>query len=74
MNENVSNEVTTTMGDEQESYESPQEPTGGGDYVNVNFQESAGVIFVGIIALVLLWALLRSEARNRELQAQLGAR
>ncbi len=35
--------------------------------VSVNVPETCGVIFLGIIALTLLIALLRAQARNRQL-------
>lgn len=43
---------------------------GSGHTVNVN--GTLGALLLGIIALVLLRALLRSEARNRALLAQLA--
>ena len=35
-------------------------------------RDTAGAVFLGILALILLVALLRSEARNRALVAQLS--
>ncbi len=35
-------------------------------------KETLGVIFMGFLAIFLLIALLRAEARNRELLARLG--
>jgi hypothetical protein len=35
-------------------------------------KETIGVIFLGILALILLAALLRAQARNRELLQQLA--
>jgi hypothetical protein len=37
----------------------------------VTTTDTVGAVFLGIIALILLIALLRSQARNRELIAQL---
>ena len=39
--------------------------------VRVNMREAIGTSFLGIVALVLLVALLRAEARNRALLARL---
>ena len=35
-------------------------------------KETIGVIFLGVLALILLVALLRAQARNRELLQQLA--
>ncbi len=35
--------------------------------VSVNISETLGVIILGVIALILLIALLRAQARNRRL-------
>lgn len=43
---------------------------GSGHTLNCN--GTIGSIVLGIIALILLRSLLRAEARNRELQAQLS--
>lgn len=40
-------------------------------YNPVNVADTIGVIFLGILALSLLLALLRAEARNRKLLNQL---
>ena len=40
--------------------------------VTVTISESTGVIAILVVALILLAALLRSQARIRELQEQLG--
>lgn len=40
--------------------------------VNVHANETIGSVFLGIVALVLLIAFLRAEARNRRLQSQLA--
>ncbi len=40
--------------------------------VNVHANETIGSVFLGILALVLLIAFLRAEARNRRLQSQLA--
>jgi hypothetical protein len=46
-----------------------------GSVVRVNVSESVGVIFLGVIALVLLGALLRSQARVQALvKEQAGVR
>ena len=46
-------------------------PTFHHDMFDVTIADTVGAIFLGIIALILLIALLRSQARNRELIAQL---
>jgi hypothetical protein len=38
----------------------------------ITTRDTAGAVFLGILALILLVALLRSEARNRALVAQLS--
>ena len=43
-------------------------------YNPVNVSEGLGVILMGTFALALLVALLRAQARNRELLAQLAKR
>ena len=40
--------------------------------VTVTISESTGVVAILVVALILLAALLRSQARIRELQEQLG--
>lgn len=40
--------------------------------VNINASEAIGSLFLGVLALVLLIALLRAEARNRRLLSQLS--
>ncbi|MCL4869789.1 MAG: hypothetical protein KJ063_12550 [Anaerolineae bacterium] len=40
--------------------------------INVHVNETIGSVFLGIVALVLLIALLRAEVRNRRLQSQLA--
>lgn len=40
--------------------------------VTVTINEAAGVLVLGVLALILLMALLRSQARHRKLLAQLA--
>lgn len=40
--------------------------------VTVTISESTGVVAILVVALILLIALLRSQARIRDLQEQLG--
>ena len=45
----------------------------GGDVNGVTvMREMLGVVFLGFLTLILLIALQRAHARNRELSAQLG--
>ena len=56
-----------------------QHPVNGeqaGDYdhneqITVTVEDSVGAIFLGMLTLILLVALLRAQARNRKLAAQL---
>ena len=43
-----------------------------GNYNPVNVSDTVGVMLLGVIAFVLLIALLRAQARNRALLAQLA--
>ena len=43
-----------------------------GHYNPVNVTDTMGVILIGTIAIILLFALLRAQARNRSLAAQLA--
>ena len=45
-----------------------------GNYNPVSVSDTVGTMLLGIIALVLLVALLRAQARNRSLVAQLSGR
>ena len=74
MNEEVSREMESALDGEEAVTDAAQRPIsinreGSGHTVNVN--DTIGVVVVGLMALILLWSLLRSEARNRKLQAQL---
>lgn len=40
--------------------------------VTITVQESVGILVLGVLALVLLGALLRSQARHRKLLAHLA--
>lgn len=40
--------------------------------VRVDIKESVGAAFLGIVAVLLLIALLRAEGRNRKLLAQMS--
>lgn len=40
--------------------------------VTITIQESVGILVLGVLALILLGALLRSQARHRKLLAQLA--
>jgi len=55
---------------------SPETPAGLGRYAEtfspVTVTEATGATFLGIIALILLIALLRAQARNRQLEVQLA--
>ena len=63
--------MTTTQPDS-----APQTPAGLGRYAEtfspVTVTEATGATFLGIIALILLVALLRALARNRQLEGQLA--
>jgi hypothetical protein len=60
----------------------PQRPSRGGGVIfaggDVNgvtvVKETIGMFFLGILAIALLIALQRAQARNRELLVQLGQR
>jgi hypothetical protein len=43
-----------------------------GNYSPVNVTDTMGVIILGILAFILLIALLRSQGRNRKLLTQLA--
>jgi hypothetical protein len=45
-----------------------------GNYSPVSVSDTVGTLLLGIIALALLIALLRAQARNRSLLAQLAGR
>jgi len=45
-----------------------------GNYNPVNVNDTVGVMLLGIIAIILLIALLRAQARNRSLVAQMAER
>jgi hypothetical protein len=70
----VSHEIEAALGDEQDLASDEPRPIsinreGSGHTYNVT--DTIGVGVVGLLALILLVSLLRSEARNRSLQAQL---
>lgn len=74
MSDTNANDADSPESNDFDSAESPQRYVtinrdGSGHTINVN--GTIGAVILGIMSLVLLWALLRSEARNRELQTQL---
>lgn len=76
MDNNLSQELDAALGEVHADVEPGQRPIsinreGSGHTLTVN--DTAGTVMLGIIALTLLVALLRSERRNRELQQELRA-
>jgi hypothetical protein len=73
INEDVSREIQSAADDETAFVDAAQLPVsinreGSGHTFNVN--DTIGVVVVGLISLVLLLSLLRSEARYRKLIEQ----
>ena len=58
----MTDEQQNLTNDEQAD-ETEHSPTGS---VNVNVNEAVGAIILGVIALILLIALLRAQARNKQ--------
>jgi hypothetical protein len=58
----------------EDQQNSPIEGQAGviGQYNPVNVNDSLGVIVLGSLAIILLIALLRAQARNRKLLAELA--
>ena len=69
----ISNDEGIEQAIPQPEAESTSETATGGDEVSIRLEETAGVIILGILAFMLLRALLRSEARNRELLGQMSS-
>lgn len=61
------------MSEEDRVRERPASTVDHFNPVDVTVSEAVGASFLGLLALLLLIALLRSQARNRKLLRQLAA-